>query len=187
MSGLIRMILVGIAIACAFQFFRDRSANHFVGSAASNAPLTSHEFKDGDGNDHDFAQITRPKLVAFWITQCGYSKRAMWLMNEARQNTTDTDLEVVGFYLNQADDRQIKSLARQAGIAVPVAAAQQTPELMESLIQKFRFTKPGRDLYLVDRQGVIQRLDVSDREESNESLQRRVASFVQMHTGPTSL
>ena len=181
MSGLVKLILVCIAMAYAFQFYRDRSAAGFVGSDVSNAPLASHEFKDVDGNDHDFAQITRPKLVAFWITQCGYSKRAMWLMDEARKDATSGDLEFVGFYLNRANDGQIKSLARQAGISVPVAAAQQTPELMESLIRKFGFTAPGRDLYLVDRQGVIQRLDVSDRNESNESLQKSVASFVQMH------
>ena len=141
---------------------------------------TPVRFQDVDGKIHDLAPGPAPKLYAFWIDRCGYSQRALSLMEELRTTTPASQLEMVGVFLNPATDEQVRRLADAGGVSIPVAAAQQSPEVIQGLVENFGFTAPGRDLYLVDRSGAIHKFDVSDRDASQEILATELASFVKV-------
>ncbi len=117
------------------------------------APAVS--YTDVQGNSHSFSQLDKPAVVGFWIDECGYSQRMMAVLNQIRQNYPADQLDVVGFYLNSRSNSDIAAVADKEGYQVTLAAAQSTPQLIESLQSGFDIRGPGRDIYVIDKTGRI--------------------------------
>ena len=119
-------------------------------------------FTDVQGGIHDFSRLGKPAVVGFWIDECGYSQRAMSVLNEMRQDYSPEQLDVIGFYLNPRSDSDIAALGEREGYNATLAGAQESPELIESLQKSFDIRGPGRDIYVIDRNGIIHTVKAVD-------------------------
>jgi thiol-disulfide isomerase/thioredoxin len=129
-----------------------------MGDSGTQAPAI--EFNDLQGSSHTLAKPERPTLVGFFISNCGYCKNMMGVLNDV--SAKHRDIEVYGFYLNPGSDGDISSAAQQYDFSGTVVAAQQRPELIQTLASTFAIRGPGRDAYVIDKAGAVHSVSLVD-------------------------
>ncbi len=112
-------------------------------------------YTDVQGRVHDFSRLDKPAVIGFWIDECGYSQRVMSVLDEIREEYPADKLDVVGFYLNPRMDAEIAAVGAREGYNVTLAGAQESPGLIENLQKSFDIRGPGRDIYVIDKTGII--------------------------------
>lgn len=126
-------------------------------------------YTDVDGQARTFEhQGATPTVVAFWISNCGYSQNAMWALNEVRRQYRSDEVDVVGFYVNPGLDAQTVTIAKRENYNVTLATVQNmslgpTP-LFGELNNAFHMRGAGRDVYIVDREGRIHTIPAVDEQ-----------------------
>ncbi|MFA6003287.1 MAG: redoxin domain-containing protein [Elusimicrobiota bacterium] len=152
LSTLLILILLGAAA------YRYRS--HIPGF-----PLPDISYADVQGQTRSLSRPDKPAVVGFWIADCGYCENMMGALQAVRQKYPEDKLDVVGLYLNEASEADIAAAAQREGYAVTLAPAQKTQQLIEALQSRFSIRGPGRDIYIVRRDGFFQRVATVDQED----------------------
>jgi len=118
------------------------------------------------GSLHLGPRMERPLVVAFVVEQCGYSDRALKLMNGIRTSFTAESLDVVGVFLNPTNDQDLAGLKKEKGAMFPLAQGQPNAETIIALHKSFEIKYPGRTIYVVSRVGKIYSVD-ADKEDAS--------------------
>jgi hypothetical protein len=126
-------------------------------------------YTDVDGQARTFRhEGTAPTVVAFWISNCGYSQNAMWALNEVRRQYREDEVDVVGFYMNPSLDAQTKTIAKNEKYEVTLATVQNmslgTNALFGEMNDAFHIRGMGRDVYVVDKEGRIHTIPAVDEQ-----------------------
>ena len=119
------------------------------------------EFRDVVGKTHSLTNGT-PKLVAFWITNCGYSTRVLTVLEKIRAQIPEDKLEIVAFYVNPGSNQNVAAMEEVKQYHFSLAAAQQSPALIQQLQESFQIRGAGVDIYLVDALGKIHAVDAEN-------------------------
>jgi hypothetical protein len=120
----------------------------------------------------------KPAVVVLWVTPCAYCKRSLIVLDEMRRLYPEQDLDVVGFYLNRADDASIDRIARDEGHSITMAQGQPSGEFVQSLTKGFNFRGTGRDIYVVGADGRYDAVDASDLKAPLPVLRDEVRSLL---------
>lgn len=89
-------------------------------------------FTDVTGQTHGFGgETNKPAVVAFWIDECGYSQNAMQVLNTIRRAYPETQLDVIGFFMNKRGESEVITTANKEGYSVTLVAVQ-SPGAMEA-------------------------------------------------------
>jgi hypothetical protein len=82
-------------------------------------------FTDVRGQSHSFSgENNKPAVLAFWVDECGYSQNAMLVLNAIRRAYPETQLDVIGFFLNERGESEVITTANKEGYSVTLVAAQ---------------------------------------------------------------
>ena len=121
-------------------------------------------FTDVQGLNRSFSRSTKPAVVGFWIQECGYSQRMMRVLRHVRQRYPGEQLDVIAFELNSMPDSQISAIASREGyqMGATLAGAQNTPGLIQTLQDGFAIRGPGRDVYVIDKNGRLRTVPAVD-------------------------
>ncbi|MBI5238893.1 MAG: redoxin domain-containing protein, partial [Elusimicrobia bacterium] len=120
------------------------------GSSSPRAPAV--EFKDLQGNSHSLASLDKPAVVGFWISNCGYCRNMLGILNSVIAKNRD-GADVYGIYLNDVPESEISGAAAEENFSGIAAAAQQRVEVIKTFHETFGIRGPGRDVYVIDRSG----------------------------------
>jgi hypothetical protein len=159
------LMTVGLAILVvaggAYGYMRMKAAE----GLRAPAKLT---YTDVEGQAHTFRSEGTPKVVAFWISNCGYSQNAMWSLNEVRRQYREDEIDVIGFYMNPSTDAQVKTIAKNERYEVNLSTVQNMSvgptALFGDLHNTFHMRGVGRDVYVVDKDGRIQAIPAVDEQ-----------------------
>lgn len=126
-------------------------------------------YTDVEGQTRTFQnEGTAPTVMAFWISNCGYSQNAMWALNEVRQQYRSDEVDVVGFYVSPGRDAQTMAIAKRENYKVTLATVQNISvgptALFGELNNAFRMRGVGRDVYVVSTDGRIHTIPAVDEE-----------------------
>lgn len=126
-------------------------------------------YTDVEGQARTFRhEGTAPTVVAFWISNCGYSQNAMWALNEVRRQHREDEVDVIGFYMNPSVDAEVKTIAKNERYKVTLATVQNTSlgptALFGQLAEAFHVRGAGRDVYVMDREGRIRTIPAVDEQ-----------------------
>jgi hypothetical protein len=138
-------------------------------AAAGQRVPAALTYRDVDGQARTFQhEDAVPTVVAFWISNCGYSQNAMWALNEVRRQYPEDEVDVVGFYMNPSMDAQTKSIAKREKYEVTLATVQNMSlgpnALYGELNDAFHLRGVGRDVYVVDKEGRIHTIPAVDEQ-----------------------
>jgi AhpC/TSA family len=136
-------------------------------AAAGQRVPAALTYTDVDGEARTFKhEGTAPTVVAFWISNCGYSQNAMWALNEVRRQYRGDEVDVIGFYMNPSVDADVKSIAKRERYEVTLATVQNMSlgpnGLLGQLNDAFHVRGAGRDVYVVDKEGRIRTIPAVD-------------------------
>ncbi len=146
------------AVAWTWNYWQGRSGTDVrLGKAPDLA------YTDTRGGFHNsLAAAGKPALVVLWVTPCPYCTRAMNVLDRLRKRYPEEDLDIVGFYLNPADSASVESTARGEGHSIMVAQGQPTGPFVQALTNGMGFRGPGRDIYVIGKDGKYEAVDSSD-------------------------
>jgi glutaredoxin len=130
------------------------------GAGEGTAPALP--YSDTKGGTHSLAQPAKPAVVVLWVTPCSYCTRAMNVLDRLRALYPEEDLDVVGFYLNAAEDADVERMAAAERHRFTMARGQPTGPYVEVLTKGFNFRGTGRDIYVVGKDGRYVAVDSSD-------------------------
>ncbi len=120
----------------------------------------------------------KPAVVVLWVTPCAYCARSLSVLDEIRRLYPEQNLDVVGFYLNKADDKSIDDITRNEGHQITMAQGQPTGPFVENLLKSLDFRGTGRDIYVVRADGRYDAVDASDLREPLGRIRDRVRSLL---------
>lgn len=146
------------------------------GKKSGRAPALS--YADTKGHLHSFANPERPAVVVLWVTPCSYCTRALGVLDRVRSLYPEEDLDVVGIYLNPADDAEVDRIAEMEGHRVTMARGQPSGPFLETLLDGFGFRGTGRDVFVVGRDGRFVAVDASDVQAPSLALLQRVRTVL---------
>ena len=89
------------------------------------------------GSLHLGPRMEKPLVVAFVVGQCGYSDRALKLLNRIRTSFTAESLDVVGVFLNPTNDQDLAGFKKEKGAMFPLAQGQPNAETIIALHKSF--------------------------------------------------
>lgn len=144
--------------------------------------INNIEYTDVNGTARTLGAGGKPAIVGFWIADCGYSGHALYLLSRIRQQYSESQLDVVGFYLNSITREELAKLvdARSFGFDYnfTMAPAQPPVELIAELAKTFNIRGPGRNLYVISKTGAMRAVDISDIKEPNEAVLKKLNSVI---------
>lgn len=171
MKLLFRVVLVIAAAAAARAYWQGRS-----GAGGGLAPGLA--YKDTQGSFHSLIAPDKPAVVVLWVTPCPYCARALNVLDSLRRAYPEENLDVVGLYLNQADAASVDRIARQEGHSITMAQGQPTGEFVQALTAGLGFRAPGRDIYVIGRDGRYVTVDSSDMSVSDARIYEQVRAIL---------
>jgi hypothetical protein len=169
------LILVAFVLASAYSardYFRTRAA--VTGSA--RAPGLA--YADTRGEYHSLSAPAKPAVFVLWVTPCPYCARALGILDSLRRDYSPDELDVVGLYLNRADDGEVDRIAGAEGHSITMARGQPTGEFVQSLTSGLNFRAPGRDIYVLGKDGRYQTVDAGDLKTPNSLVYGRVRAIL---------
>jgi glutaredoxin len=116
--------------------------------------------------------------VVLWVTQCPYCKRALNVLDILRRDYPQENLDVVGFYLNRATDASVDQISSQEGHAITMAQGQPTGNFVQALTGSLAFRAPGRDIYVIGKDGNYEAVDSSDLDVPDSQISERVRAIL---------
>jgi len=134
----------------------------------------SISFTDVDGQSRILPTSGRPAIVGFWIKDCRYCARVMAILNRIRQQYPVEKLDVVAFYLNVIDAPELRDIQFRKGYRMVIAEAQPPVELIASLDKAYGIRGPGRDIYVVDKNGRIRVIDAGNLDKPWEQIESQI-------------
>lgn len=154
---------------------------------AHAAAATTRQFRDAKNGLHGFSTTpaSKPTLVVFWISDCGWCERSMRVMDRLRDRYDEKDLDMVGIYLNPNSAQAIEDEARRKGHVFPVVSGQDMWDWkgIKEMLDEFGFKGTGRSIYLVDAQGAIHEVDASVWEIGEGIIEGRATDLIASATG----
>ncbi|NDC25041.1 MAG: hypothetical protein EBZ49_13080 [Proteobacteria bacterium] len=126
-------------------------------------------FVDVRGTERTLRPWGKPAVVTFWISNCGFSDRALKILKMASDKYDPSDLDVIGFYVNPISDDQLLALPQVKQNNYIFVSAQQRIDLIGQLAHDFS-PRAGGDVYFIDKKGLAHRIDVLDPKESSIAL-----------------
>ena len=165
------VLAAGIAAAA---FLQNKGGGFPFG--ARTAPALA--YTDTRGGSHTLASPSKPVVVVLWVAPCAYCDRALSVLDRVRGLYREEDLDIVGFYLNQADSAAIDRIASDEGHRILMAQGQPTGEYARALTSGFQFRGPGRDIYVVGPDGRYTAVDTSDLATPNFDILQKVRSLM---------
>jgi glutaredoxin len=177
MKNLIRIVVL-LALASAG---RDLYRRSFAGAGSGHAPPLS--YVDTQGGSRSLSAPTKPTVLVLWVTPCPYCHRALKVLDSLRGAYSLDDLDVVGLYLNRADDASVDRIAGQDGHLITMAQGQPTGEFVQSLTQGLAFRAPGRDIYVIGKDGRYQAVDASDLRTPDDKILGEVRAILRNKHG----
>ena len=150
-----RNLFIAAALLCGVWLLKVKFSPRYVPEVA---------FTDVRGQSRNFSRSTKPAVVGFWIEECGYSQRMMRVLRHVRQRYPGEQLDVIGFELNSMADSQISAVASREGydMGAILAGAQNSPGLIQNLQDGFGIRGPGRDVYVIEKNGRLRTVPVVD-------------------------
>ncbi|HEX4049182.1 MAG TPA: redoxin family protein [Elusimicrobiota bacterium] len=173
MRLLFRVVLVLAFAAAARDLWFSRSA-----SAAGGGRAPDLAYTDTQGGFHSLSAPGKPTVAVLWVTPCPYCARALNVLDSLRRDYAEKDLDVVGFYLNQADDASVDQIARQEGHSITMARGQPTGDFVQALTAGLAFRAPGRDIYVIGKDGRYEAVDSSDLNVADDVISQRVREIL---------
>lgn len=174
MKLLVRVVVV-LALAAAA---RDFWAGHFK-NGAGGGRVADLAYTDTQGNSHaSLASSSKPSVVVLWVTPCPYCARALNVLDSLRRAYPEENLDVVGFYLNRADSATVEQIARQEGHSIAVAQGQPTGDFVQALTGSLAFRAPGRDIYVIGKDGRYEAVDSSDLAVPDDKIYEQVRAIL---------
>lgn len=113
----------------------------------------------------------RPSVVAFWTARNKPSQRVMAILNSVRRRYRPEELDVIGFYLGDADAAAILRSARREGYTATLAAAKHAPAMIDLIASRFPVRDPGQAIFVVDGQGRVQRVEAGSSVKSAAAIE----------------
>ena len=173
-----RVVLV-VALAYAARDFWQHRAG---GATAGRAPDLA--YTDTKGGFHpSLAAAGKPALVVLWVTPCPYCAKALDVLDGLRRQYPEEDLDVVGFYLNTAEKSAVDQIASAEGHSIMMAQGQPTGPFVEALTASLGFRAPGRDIYIIGKDGKYETVDTSDLKVPNYQIAERVRAILREKHG----
>ena len=179
MKLLIRVIVVLAFAAVARDYWLGRS-----GKGAGSGRVADLAYTDTRGNSHaSLSSSSKPAVVVLWVTPCPYCARALNVLDSLRRAYPEENLDVVGFYLNQAEAVTVDQIARQEGHSISVAQGQPTGDFVQALTSSLAFRAPGRDIYVIGKDGRYEAVDSSDLGVLDSHLYEQVRAILREKHG----
>ncbi|HXT00832.1 MAG TPA: redoxin family protein [Elusimicrobiota bacterium] len=135
-------------------------------------------YKDTKGVAHSLTSPDKPAVVVLWVTPCPYCARALNVLDGLRREYPKAKLDVVGLYLNTADAATVDQIAGQEGHSITMAQGQPTHEFVEAMTAHLSFRAPGRDIYVIGKNGKYQAVDSSDLNVPDDEIAQRVRAIL---------
>ena len=174
MKLLFRVVLVLAIAAAARDYWRGHSRGGAGGGRVADLAYT-----DTRGGFHTSLSASgKPAVVVLWVTPCPYCARALNVLDSLRRIYPEENLDVVGFYLNKADDASVDQIAAQEGHAISMAQGQPTGDFVHALTASLAFRAPGRDIYVIGKDGHYEAVDSSDLSVSDSSIYEQVRAIL---------
>lgn len=151
--------------------------------AQGRGPLSSPKapplpYVDTEGRSGMLAAPAKPTLVVLWIDNCAYCERSMKVLDRVRRLYAESDVDIVGFYLNNAENAAIERMARGRGHMFPVAKGQSSGDYVSALTDGFGFRGTGRQIFVVGKNGRYDEVDASDLRAPDYDVLQRVRSIL---------
>ena len=167
-----KFILYSLAIYAVYA-----NKSFFIAPTAANIQLSETE----GGSLHLGPKMDKPLVVSFVIDQCGYSDRALKIMNRVRSRFPSESLDVVGVYLNPTDINQLGNFKQEKGAQFPLAIGQPDLPTHIKLLNSFEDDSPGRVIYVVNRSGKIYSVDAD--KDGSDTILRNILKTIKKRTG----
>jgi len=165
--------LAVLAVVCAIAF----GVYKYEHPSGPHVPDLS--YTDVAGKSRTLRGTGKPAVIGFWITDCPYCDRMMNVLNKVRRDYPETRVDVIGFYLNRTTPQALSELGAGKDYAMTLAPAQPPVELVAALDKGFGLRGPGRDIYLVDRDGGVRTVDVSNLETPFKDIYPKIQEFLE--------
>ena len=120
----------------------------------------------------------KPAVIGFWIADCPYCERMMGVLNKVRRDYPEAQADIIGFYFNATTAGALKELGAAKNYERTLVQAQPPTELVAALDKGFSPRGVGRDIYLVDKDGGIHTVDVSDLETPFKDIYPKITEFL---------
>lgn len=146
------------------------------GFGAKSAPALA--YVDTKGVSRVLNAPSKPTVVVLWVTPCAYCTRSMNVLDTVRRLYPESDLDVVGFYLNTISDADLDRMAASEGRTFTMAQGQPTGAFVQQLTSGFDFRGTGRDIYVVGRDGHYTAVDASDLSKPDYGILQQVRSLL---------
>jgi hypothetical protein len=172
MKQLVYVIFLAAVAYSARDFLKTRA----VANGTAQAPGLA--YADTTGAYHSLSAPDKPAVFVLWVTPCPYCKRSLNVLDSLRNDYKPEDLDVVGLYLNSADNAGVDSIARGEGHSITMARGQPTGEFVQSLTRGLNFRAPGRDIYILGKNGQYQTVDASDLSTPDSLIYGRVRAIL---------
>jgi hypothetical protein len=140
-------------------------------------------YKDTQGRPHSISAPDKPAVLVLWITPCPYCSRSLNVLDALRRDYPEKELDVVGLYLNRADDAAVDQFARQEGHSITVAQGQPSQDFVRTMTARLAFRAPGRDIYVIGKNGDYEAVDASDLGVADGAISERVRSILREKHG----
>lgn len=119
-------------------------------------------YADVQGRTRSLSKPGKPTVVGFWIARCGYCSNMMGVLDSVRRKFPADKVDVVGFFLNDGTDEDIKAFAGEEGHTADLASAYRSRKFRDFLEERFRFEGAGFDIYVIGRDGGFERVSTVD-------------------------
>lgn len=164
--------LVVLVIACLIAF----GAYKYKHQAGARVPDLA--YADVTGKARTLRGTGKPAVIGFWIEGCPYCERMMGVLNKVRRDYPEAQVDVIGFYLNATTPEAVKELGASNNYVMTLAQAQPPTERVAALDKGFSLRGVGRDIYLVDKDGGIHTVDVSNLETPFKDIYPKITDFL---------
>jgi thiol-disulfide isomerase/thioredoxin len=135
-------------------------------------------YKDTKGAAHSLTSPDKPAVVVLWVTPCPYCARALNVLDGLRREYPEEKLDVVGLYLNRAEASAVDEIAGQEGHSITMAQGQPSHEFVEAMTARLGFRAPGRDIYVIGKNGSYEAVDSSDLNVPDDEIAQRVRAIL---------
>jgi len=167
---MLKLLVLVIACLIAFGAYKYK---HPVG-----ARVPDLEYADVTGKVRTLRGTGKPAVIGFWIADCPYCERMMGVLNKVRRDYPESQVDVIGFYFNVTTPEALKELGAANNYGMTLAQAQPPTERVAALDKGFSPRGVGMDIYLVDKDGGIHTIDVSNLETPFKDIYPKVTEFL---------
>jgi hypothetical protein len=167
--------LLAIAVGMGGAMLLQKQGVNF-GFGDKTVPALS--YTDTKGVSRALNASGKPTLVVLWVTPCSYCTRSMNVLDTVRRLYPESDLDIVGFYLNTTSDADLDRMAASEGRTFTMARGQPTGEFVQQLLGGLDFHGTGRDIYVIGPDGHYTTVDASDLSKPDYGVLQQVRSLL---------